>query len=146
MLPVPFLRGCGLPDSLIEYLPSLLNQAVQFYSCFISYSSQDKEFTQRLHNDLQARGVRCWYAEEDLEIGARLRARIDESIRLHEKLLLILSTTSVSSTWVEQEVETAISREKPGKSPVLFPDSNRQRPHGNRNGLAGSHQADSKYR
>ena len=25
-LPLVFLRGCGLPDTLIEYLPSLLNQ------------------------------------------------------------------------------------------------------------------------
>jgi uncharacterized protein YjbI with pentapeptide repeats len=29
-LPVNFLRGCGLTDSLIDYLPSLLNQALQF--------------------------------------------------------------------------------------------------------------------
>jgi hypothetical protein len=30
--------GVGLPDNFIEYLPSLLNQAIQHYSCFISYS------------------------------------------------------------------------------------------------------------
>ena len=35
-LPISFLRGCGLPDNLIEYLPSLLAEAIQFYSCFIS--------------------------------------------------------------------------------------------------------------
>jgi len=30
-LPLSFLRGCGLPDKLIDYLPSLLwNQAIQF--------------------------------------------------------------------------------------------------------------------
>lgn len=40
-LPLKFLRGCGLPDSLIEYLPSLLNELIQFYSCFISHSSKD---------------------------------------------------------------------------------------------------------
>src|SRR5262249_9074782 len=38
-LPVAFLRGVGLPDHLIESLPSLLNKAIQLYSCFISYSS-----------------------------------------------------------------------------------------------------------
>jgi hypothetical protein len=32
-LPLVFLRGVGLPDALIEYLPSLLNQAIQHYSC-----------------------------------------------------------------------------------------------------------------
>jgi uncharacterized protein YjbI with pentapeptide repeats len=35
-LPLAFLRGCGLPDALIDYLPSLLNEPFQFYSCFIS--------------------------------------------------------------------------------------------------------------
>src|SRR5258708_7819975 len=32
-LPISFLRGCGLPDTLIEYLPSLLNRPIEFYSC-----------------------------------------------------------------------------------------------------------------
>jgi Pentapeptide repeats (8 copies) len=41
-LPVSFLRGCGLPDNLIDYLPSLRGDAVQFYSCFISYSAKDQ--------------------------------------------------------------------------------------------------------
>lgn len=35
-LPLTFLRGCGLPDQLIDYLPSLLTTPIQFYSCFIS--------------------------------------------------------------------------------------------------------------
>jgi uncharacterized protein YjbI with pentapeptide repeats len=35
-LPLAFLRGVGLPDNLIEYLPSIFNQAIQHYSCFIS--------------------------------------------------------------------------------------------------------------
>jgi hypothetical protein len=59
-LPLKFLRGVGLPDNLIEYLPSLLNQAIQHYSCFISYSAKetakDKDFAERLHADLQNRG------------------------------------------------------------------------------------------
>jgi uncharacterized protein YjbI with pentapeptide repeats len=31
-VPISFLRGCGLPDNLIEYLPSLLDEAIRFYS------------------------------------------------------------------------------------------------------------------
>src|SRR3954447_7404155 len=42
-LPLAFLRGVGLPGNLIDYLPSLQNQPIQFYSCFISYSSKDQE-------------------------------------------------------------------------------------------------------
>jgi TIR domain/Pentapeptide repeats (8 copies) len=72
-LPVVFLRGCGLPEALIEYLPSLLSKPIQFYSCFISYSSNDQAFVERLYTDLQVKGVRCWFAPEDLKIGDRFR-------------------------------------------------------------------------
>ncbi len=34
---------------------------------------------------------RCWFAPEDLKIGERFRPKIDEAIRLHDKLLLVLS-------------------------------------------------------
>src|SRR4051794_6199036 len=57
-LPLAFLRGVGLPDPLIDYLPPLLNQPIQMYSCFISYSSRDQAFAERLYADLQNKGVR----------------------------------------------------------------------------------------
>ena len=120
-LPLAFLRGCGLPDALIDYLPSLLNHPFQFYSCFISYASKDHAFAERLHADLQKKGVRCWFAPEDMKIGDRLRPRIDETIRVYDKLLLILSKTSVASQWVGQEVETALARERQQSTTVLFP-------------------------
>jgi hypothetical protein len=65
-------------------------QAIQFYSCFISYSTKDQEFAKRLHEDLQNKRVRCWFASEDLKIGDPFRQRIDEAIRLHEKLLVLV--------------------------------------------------------
>jgi hypothetical protein len=120
-LPLVFLRGCGLPEALIEYLPALLNQPLQYYSCFISYAHQDKAFARRLHADLQDHGVRCWFAPKDLKTGEKFRVRIDESIRVYDKLLLILSQHSVASVWVEKEVETAFEQERLRRQPVLFP-------------------------
>ena len=119
-VPPVFWRGCGLSERLIEYLPSIFDDAIQFYSCFISYSSKDQEFAERLHADLQNQGVRCWFAPHDMRTGDRIRDTIDEQIRVHEKLLLILSESSVSSNWVENEVEAAIDKEKDRKT-VLFP-------------------------
>ena len=106
---------------LSDSLPSLLNEPVQFYSCFISYASKDHAFAERLYADLQTKGVRCWFAPEDMKIGDRLRPRIDETIRLYDKLLLILSKTSVASQWVEQEVETALAQERQQGTTILFP-------------------------
>jgi hypothetical protein len=122
-IPEVFLRGCGVPDNFIAYVGSLVGKPIEFYSCFISYSSRNQDFAERLYTDLQSKGVRCWYAPEDLKIGDRFRRRIDESIRMHDKLLLILSKDSVESQWVEKEVETAMERERQqGRdSVVLFP-------------------------
>jgi TIR domain/Pentapeptide repeats (8 copies) len=120
-LPLSFLRGCGLPDTLIEYLPSILGQSTKFYSCFISYSSRDQSFADRLYADLQNKGVRCWFAPEDLKIGDKIRDRIDESIRLRDKLLLILSENSIASDWVAHEVESALEEERQRGPTILFP-------------------------
>jgi hypothetical protein len=120
-LPLPFLRGCGLPDNLIDYLPSLRGDAIKFCSCFISYSNKDQVFAKRLHADLQNKGVRCWFAPHDLPIGAKTWDAIDEAIRLRDKLLLILSKASIVSGWVEEEVNKAYAEEGSRGEVVLFP-------------------------
>jgi hypothetical protein len=120
-LPLNFLRGCGLPDEYIEYLPSLLNRAIRYYSCFISHSTKDKEIAERIWGDLQKSNVRAYYAPDDLKIGDRFQERIEESIRLHDKLLLVLSENSVNSAWVEREVQAAREREDRTGRLVLFP-------------------------
>jgi hypothetical protein len=123
-IPEVFLRGCGLPDPVIAYIVSLSNseRPIQLYSCFISHSSHDHEFCQRLHNDLQAADVRCWFAPEDLKIGDKFRDEIESAIRVHDKLLLVLSEHSVQSEWVATEVEGAFEREQRDRGRlVLFP-------------------------
>jgi hypothetical protein len=122
-VPVSFLRGCGLPDSYIEYLPSLLNDAVQFYSCFISYSTKDQDFTDRLYLDLQNQGVRCWFAPHDIQGGKKINEQIDEAIRLYDRLLLILSERSMNSEWVKTEIAHARQKELNERRQVLFPVS-----------------------
>lgn len=120
-IPEVFLRGAGLSDTFIAYARSLFGKPIDYYTCFISYSSKDEDFAKCLYADLQTAGVRCWFAPEDLKIGDRIRSRINESIRIYDKLLLVLSEHSVSSKWVEFEVEAAIDKEQEGKPPVLFP-------------------------
>jgi uncharacterized protein YjbI with pentapeptide repeats len=120
-LPLAFLRGVGLPDMLIDYLPSLLNQAIQHYSCFISYSFTDQEFADRLYADLQNKGVRCWFAPHDLRIGKKILDAVDAAIRLRDRVLLILSEHSINSEWVEDEVTAGFEEERKRGEEVLFP-------------------------
>ena len=122
-IPEVFLRGAGVPEPFIREMRALVNamEPIQFYSCFISYSSKDGEFAERLHADLQSKNVRCWFDREDMKIGDRIRPRIDEAIRVHDKLLLVLTENSMKSPWVEKEVETAFEKERKQGRTVLFP-------------------------
>jgi hypothetical protein len=110
-----------MSDSFIVYARSLAANPIEYYTCSISYSSQDHVFAERLYADLQNKGVRCWFAPEDMKIGDKIRPRIDESIRLYDKLLLVLSKHSIGSGWVEHEVEMALAKERDKKQTVLFP-------------------------
>lgn len=112
-LPEVFLRGCGLSDEFIHYLPSFLNSPIQFYSCFISYSQTDKAFARRLHDTLQGRGVRCWLDEHQLLPGDPICDAIDQGIRLWDKVLLCCSEASLNkSWWVENEIQIALKKEQ----------------------------------
>jgi hypothetical protein len=56
-----------------------------------------------------------------LKIGDKFRMRIDESIRIYDKLMVILSENSIRSPWVEDEVEAALEKEGKQSKLVLFP-------------------------
>jgi hypothetical protein len=122
-IPEEFLRGCGVPDALIKYLPALIGsmEPIQFYSCFISHSSKDQAFADRLHSRMVQEKLRVWYAPEDMRGGRKSVEQIDQAIRVHDKLLLVLSTASMASDWVMHELRRALEREKREKRQVLFP-------------------------
>src|SRR5208282_3988984 len=120
-IPLAFLRGAGVPDNFIEYMGSLTGKALEFYSCFISYSTKDQEFADRLYADLQNKGVRCWFAPHDIQAGKKIHEQIEEAIRRYERLLLILSPNSMNSEWVKTEIRKARKRERTEKKRVLFP-------------------------
>src|ERR1043166_7198975 len=80
--------------------------AMHFHSCFLSYCS-DEEFAQRLHMDLQNRGVRCWFAPHDIQGGRKIHEQIDAAIRGYDKVVLVLSAHSMQSEWVKTEIANA---------------------------------------
>ncbi len=109
-LPLQFMEGCGMPQHVIEFYGTL--QPSEFYSCFISYSHDDKYFASELYTKLRERGIRCWLDEKQLLPGDPLYEQIDRGIRSWDKFLLCCSAHSLKpESWVDKEVITALEKE-----------------------------------
>jgi hypothetical protein len=120
---VRFLIGCGVPDDFVDFIPSYfgLQQAIQFYSCFISYSSRDEGFAKRLYSRMRDEHLRVWFAPEDVRGGRKLHEQIERAIQVHDRLLIVLSENSMQSEWVITEIRNARKIELEEKRRKLFP-------------------------
>ena len=107
-----FFRGCGVPGDQIALFQSWIGKPIEYYSVFISYSHTDKSFARRLHDQLHAKGIRCWLDEHQLLPGDDLYDQIDRGIRIWDKVLLCCSESSLTRWWVDKEITTAFEKEQ----------------------------------
>ncbi|MHC1624010.1 MAG: toll/interleukin-1 receptor domain-containing protein [Candidatus Methanospirareceae archaeon] len=71
---------------------------------FISHSSVDKKFVQRLATDLRTReGIDAWFDQWEINPGDRIPERLEEGLSEAENFILVLSPDSVNSQWVKYE-------------------------------------------
>ena len=125
-LPLVFLRGCGLPDNLIEAILSAIRE-IKYYSTFISYSHDDKEFSLKLEGKLKDKGVLCWLDEHKMLPGDDKFEEVDHGIYSWDKFLLCCSKSSLTSWWVDSEInkvftkEQQLTKERGGKVKCLIP-------------------------
>jgi TIR domain len=98
-----------------------LAKAPDFYSCFISHSFADEQFALKLSKALAGKGVTTWLSQKDVLGGRKLHEQLKAGIRQMDKLLLVLSDTSIKSNWVSTEVLEARQRERMERTSLLFP-------------------------
>ena len=130
-LPPTFMRGCGWPDWLMalnplldpEATPATVNQSgsqmVQQrlsmpplqVGCFLSYSPRDQAFARRLHDALQAQGIRCWLTSHTQRLETRQAARLALSLDTQAYWVLLLSQATLSYAQIQDEVEEAFAQE-----------------------------------
>jgi len=121
-IPDKFLRDTGVSEEIIDIARSMRNgPPTQWYSCFISYSTKDEEFAQRLHSRMRQANMRVWFAPKDLQGGKKMHEELFQAIQLQDKLLLVLSAHSIQSEWVMTEIRKARDTEKKENRRKLFP-------------------------
>ena len=80
------------------------------YDIFISYSHQDREAVLAMAQHLSESGVTYFLDEKDVAWGVPIGAAVRSGLVNVAGVLLILSTSSVSSSWVPYEIGYASSR------------------------------------
>jgi uncharacterized protein YjbI with pentapeptide repeats len=106
-----FMRGCGVPESMIDHVKSMSGKPIDYLSCIISHSTKDRKFADQLYADLQKQGIRCWLCPDTLKMNHYLDQHIDRTNQCCEKMLLIVSDTSMTEEWLKTMVLKAMQRE-----------------------------------
>lgn len=93
---------------------------------FLSHNKNDKRFVRRLAHSLELHGVKVWVDEAEIRVGDSLIQKISEGLLGAQFLGVVLSPNSVTSSWVQRELEIATIREISGQRvcviPVLYKD------------------------
>lgn len=90
-------------------------------SVFLSHSSRDNEFCDRLALDLTDYDIGVWYDKWEIKVGDSLREKIGSGIETNDFLAVVLSTASVDSDWVQQELNAALAKELSERKVVVLP-------------------------
>jgi len=88
-------------------------------TAFVSYSRVDSEFAMQLAEHLKAAGANVWLDQLDIEPGTPWDSAIEEALLKSTHMLVVLSTVSVTSDNVRDEVSYALSQQMK-VIPVLY--------------------------
>jgi hypothetical protein len=95
-------------------------------SIFLSHTSVDKPFVEKLARDLRRLGINVWFDKWEIKVGESITWKIEEGIREHEYLGIVLSPDALRSEWVKSELSAAWTRQmrtkKIGVLPILYRD------------------------
>ena len=90
-------------------------------SVFISHASADNTFVDRLHADLTASSIRCWYDKFDLPLGSSIPGEINKGIAGAKFMLIVLSPAAIESRWVREELNAGLMRQVQSDGTFVIP-------------------------
>jgi hypothetical protein len=114
------LAGLSIPRLVRESItkkadvsPAILQEAVSYFSVFISYSREDASFARRLYHAFEANGVRAWMDETQIVPGQFIEEAIQKGIAAADRFVLCCSKSSLeNSWWVDSEVTSIFEKER----------------------------------
>ncbi len=78
---------------------------------FLSHTSVDKPFVERLAQDLMKMGIEVWYDKWEIKVGDSILWKIEEGIKESDYLIIVISKEAWESKWVQTEIEAAYNKQ-----------------------------------
>lgn len=88
---------------------------------FISHSSIDKEFAKELSKNLIELGHEIWLDEWRIKVGESIIEEVQKGLDDSEVMVIVLSKSSVQSSWVEREWKAKFWQEMETKKTLILP-------------------------
>ncbi len=88
---------------------------------FLSFAQEDKRIAQRIAEALRSSGARVLDDAWELASGDSLQSRVAKSIAASDYLVVLLSTHSVQSRWVQYELQGALLSEMNDRAITVIP-------------------------
>ena len=93
---------------------------------FISHSVADADVVRKIASVLAERGFRPWVADVELLPGDDIGQMISEGLSASDAFIVLVSSSSLESRWVQLEIDSAVIREAEKKTlviPILLDDA-----------------------
>ena len=124
----------GIPDSLLQRLASdvrvdlrtprraarELNQLQRrgesrvsrfAFDVFVSYASEDGDFTTDVVERLRKRGLRVWFDRTEVRVGDSLTATLDRGLTKSRYAVVVVSDAYIRKHWTQHELRGLLQRE-----------------------------------
>lgn len=117
-------------DSILtnNYIEARLSrqEAFEGVRVFLSHSSKDKWFVRQLATDLTQLKIDPWLDEWRIRAGESILKKVGQGIELSQYVILVLSSNSTASKWVEREWQSKywdeVERNEVQVIPILLED------------------------
>jgi hypothetical protein len=93
-------------------------------NAFMSHTSADKLFAEKLAKDLIRVGVKVWFDAWEIRVGDSIVEKIDTALSTIDALIIVLSPRALQSEWVRRELNSSLMRSLSTRNikvlPVLY--------------------------
>ena len=123
--------GAQLDQDMARFRKQIMQYAVEFLSTpeelykdlllklgqlkpriFISYSSKDQQFVDKLYLQLKQSGQPVWLNTESIPKGEHWYDEMSKGLRETDLLILVVSEDAIASKWVNEEWKTFLKMQK----------------------------------